>query len=727
MKQWFSAAELAGLPGLPGTVRGITKMSTRDGWKSRPRTARGGGREYSIASLPEPARLHLAAAALTASAPAREGAGVGRRLLLEERIEGRVELQQRRQGMAQTPQLQDRAVERMDARLVVLSMVDNFAARAGLKLAPAIEAFVDLYNQRGMEIDAGVLEAMPEISAGSIYRWRKRLQTEGAAALAGRYGNRSGATKIDQVAEIRDLVLGILKEHPHAGAKHILRAIRARYQADLLPSLRALQRWVKRWKAQNKQLHLAVTNPDAWRSRYRAAGGDADEHIHAPNQLWELDSTPADVMLADGQRHAIIGVIDVYTRRMKLHVSHTSKATAIAALVRRTMLDWGVPEAARTDEGSDYTSKHMMRVFMGLGIRHIICPPFSPERKPFIERALGTFSHDLVELLGGFVGHNVAERKAIESRRSFADRLMKRGDEQLELRMTAEELQEFCDNWTDTIYAHDAHSGLNGKTPFEMSTAERWTIKSITDERSLDVLLSEVAGGDGWRHITKKGIRVDRGYYDDPQLGGLEGSRVRVLLDDYDYGHVYVFSEAGEFICKAADPGRTGISRSEVAAKRRAVQQQVISAGKKELKDIARRARTQDVVQDILKDRAEAAGKLARLPAPTVEHTTPVMEQARRAAGLSTTPEPRELTPEEQQIHDELVARHNAPAQVIALEETPDARYRRAVRLERVVAAGGAVSEKESTWLKGYQTTAEYKGSRDMHQMFGLDPLAEEA
>ncbi len=44
-------------------------------------------------------------------------------------------------------------------------------------------------------------------------------------------------------------------------------------------------------------------------------------------------------MLSDGQRHVIVGVIDVFTRRMKLLVSRTSSAAAVAALLRRTLLE----------------------------------------------------------------------------------------------------------------------------------------------------------------------------------------------------------------------------------------------------------------------------------------------------------------------------------------------------------------------------------------------------
>ena len=58
-----------------------------------------------------------------------------------------------------------------------------------------------------------------------------------------------------------------------------------------------------------------------------------------------------------------------------------SRATAIAALIRNCILDWGVPDWVSTDEGADYTSRHLKRVVADLGIGHQILPPYSPDRK----------------------------------------------------------------------------------------------------------------------------------------------------------------------------------------------------------------------------------------------------------------------------------------------------------------------------------------------------------
>ena len=80
------------------------------------------------------------------------------------------------------------------------------------------------------------------------------------------------------------------------------------------------------------------------------------------NQLWELHSTPADVICGDGKRYAIVAAIDIWSRQARVLVVPTSRATAIAALPHRCILEWGVPEAVRTDEGKDYTSRHVLGV-----------------------------------------------------------------------------------------------------------------------------------------------------------------------------------------------------------------------------------------------------------------------------------------------------------------------------------------------------------------------------
>lgn len=59
MMRWIKGRDLAGLPGMPGTTRGILRRANCEGWPSRPAAGRGGGSEYLVAALPVATLAHL--------------------------------------------------------------------------------------------------------------------------------------------------------------------------------------------------------------------------------------------------------------------------------------------------------------------------------------------------------------------------------------------------------------------------------------------------------------------------------------------------------------------------------------------------------------------------------------------------------------------------------------------------------------------------------------------
>lgn len=61
-KGWYSAQELAGLPGLPGTERGVFKQAQKNLWELRAK-ARGKGNEYALRSLPAETQAYIASLA----------------------------------------------------------------------------------------------------------------------------------------------------------------------------------------------------------------------------------------------------------------------------------------------------------------------------------------------------------------------------------------------------------------------------------------------------------------------------------------------------------------------------------------------------------------------------------------------------------------------------------------------------------------------------------------
>ena len=418
----------------------------------------------------------------------------------------------------------------------------------------------------------------------------------------------------------------------HLTAGQVRKVLIARHQRPV--ALRTVQRWLARFRANHTRALSAVTNPDHHRSHRKPAGGDAAEGIDRLNQLWELDSTRADVMCNDGRRYAIVAAIDVWSRRFRVLVSPESRATAIAALLRRCMLEWGVPESVRTDQGRDYTSRHVVGVLADLEIEHLLCPPYTPEAKPFVERALGTLTRGLFAFLPGFTGHDVAQAKALHSRKSFAARRGQGARESFHVALTAEELQERIDMWCEAVYGREPHAGIGGQTPFLRAASWPEPVRRIHDERWLDALLAEPAG-DGVRTIGKKGIRVDGGVYIAAELGPFVGERVKLRRDPTDLGRIHVYlhdgPEAGAFLCIAEDPARTGMDRAKVAAQMKANAKAVDREAREWARGLKRLHRPETMMDDVLAHAASEAGRVVMLPRKGTTHQTPALTEAARA------------------------------------------------------------------------------------------------
>jgi transposase InsO family protein len=321
---------------------------------------------------------------------------------------------------------------------------------------------------------------------------------------------------VDTRPAVREFIEGMLHHAPHARAVQVSRALSARFGlGEDLPSLRTLERWLNHWRKANAELVAALVSPDKWRQKYATAFGSFSASVAYINQRWELDSSPADVLCTDG-RYCLIAGVDVFTRSACIIVAKTSRATAVAALLRSMLLRFGVPTEVVTDNGAEYTAHHLTRVLDALDVTHTRCEPFEPEQKPHIERFFGTFTRDLVELLPGFIGHSVAERKAIESRRQFERRFGQKG-EAVTLQLTGQQLQSFCTHWLQAIYMAKPHSGLADKTPNELVSLNTGNVKRIADERALDQLLAEAPQGNGWRTVQKKGLQVEGAWFMRPR------------------------------------------------------------------------------------------------------------------------------------------------------------------------------------------------------------------
>ena len=531
MTHWHPTAALVGLPGMPATARPITCHGPKRGWVRRRRR----GYEWLESSLPAPAREALAAAR---AAPA----GSTRSLPNE------------------------RYAALADARLEILAALDRWLdAEQPARLNDGLVTFAERYVAGEIPISPETREAIPQFTHRSLHRWRRDRREGGGTGLMPRYAACATKTsRIDADPELAGRLEAYIYQHPKGSAPFARRWLIARCGADRVPGVRAVRAWMARWKAANASSLLAVTDPDGWRSRYEVAYGDAAAGVVKINQRWELDSTLADMLCTDG-RHALVQVFEVYSRRAMVLVTPTSRSTAIAAVLRRALLEWGIPDMAVTDQGKDYVSNHVCRLLADLRIEHKPVAPYRPDLKPFVERFFGTLTRGLFQYLPGYTGPTVAERQAIRNRRSFAER---HGEpETFGVALTAAELQERIDAWIEHVYEREPHSGLDGQTPFLAAAGQ--PVQRIVDERALDLLLAPPPKGGKYRTPGKDGLKVEGGTYLAGELAPFTGYRVELRIDPTDWGVVYAFAGdvipahldyvPGQFIARAVDTRRLGV------------------------------------------------------------------------------------------------------------------------------------------------------------------------
>jgi len=375
--------------------------------------------------------------------------------------------------------------------------------------------------------------------------------------------------------EIKTAIAVMIQEKPHRKIRRVYEYLQRDFEQ--VPSYETVRRYVEKWKSENAFYWDFATNPDRAKGKLKPALGSMSEAIHYPNQMWELDATPADIICSDGKRYVISAAIDVYSRRPVAVVEESADYSTLAKVMRKGIKKFGVPETVKVDNGKDYTGNYFDATCSRLRINKIVVPPYSGEYKPHIERFFRTLSMQLFEEMEGFVGHNVAEKEALQNQKSFQARQesikrfkeaykdgnefaarfgMKKENAGIDVRipMSKEELELWIDRWIVT-YENRRHGGIK-TTPMKRWRLNMHEIRTISDDRTLDMLL----GVSEQRTIGKKGITFKSISYHSEFFGDRVGERVWVLTDD-DLGSIYVYDLKMNYICTARNAAYENQSR----------------------------------------------------------------------------------------------------------------------------------------------------------------------
>lgn len=626
LEQGFSAQELAGLPGVPGTPSGVIRKAKKEGWQFGDRRGLGGERYYSIASLPSETQKCLIDLRQYVNSRQHKKAGWEAHQSPDSvtkthvapivvPIKGNMPFQDR------SPK--EKAQLRLDARVEILSLLKYYRQANGLTVLEADTSFSQLYNDGQVAVEPWIREVTPTLSRRKLSDWRSLQKQYGTARLTGNYQH-TRTRKID--ATLQEAILGILWHSPFAKATHILECLKLRFPNKKLPKLRALQEFLKNWKIKNAEIYTAISDPNKWNSNYLSAFGSYSEGLER-NERTEFDDTPGDFILDDG-RYKLIAGIEVSTRAVVVRLDKTSNATNVSLTIRDLIKLAGVMDEIIIDRGSPFNNKHVKRGCQDLDINLFPCLPANPWQKPHIERFFKTLLHGLLELLVEFIGHSVEERKTIEARERLIDAFLE-GKKDIVIRRSKEQMQPVIAAMVHK-YMHSPHSGLNGRTPTEALAESVQCAQWIDDERKLDVLLAPAPGNDGIRRVHKKGVRIEKDWYIAPELEAYIGQNVHVRYDVDDLGQVFIFDEEIKYICIAGSPSREGINRADVAVNARNRQQKRIKKVRKDFGKLSRKIKAESIADELL----EQEQRLAETQIPDTNrqfHDTPALKAVGQA------------------------------------------------------------------------------------------------
>ena len=700
-QDWWTAAEIAeaGLPDLPSTQRGVDMLIKRHSWRAHPdlarkRAGRGGGFEYSWKLFPARAQRHLTELAMGAdvhapSVPVKLG--------------------------------RDAAWEYYEG----LPATAKAEAARRLTVIQAVEALVGgaVSKQRAV----GNVAKITGVSPRTIWNWFTLLDGVGdvdrLAYLAPRH--RAGVRKTTS-AEFSEEFFDWLKSdflRPTAPsfATAYRRAVKiAANKGWVIAPERTMRRRLDAEVSQAVQV-LARKGLDALKRLYPAQTRDktclrplqavnGDFHKFDVFVQWPLQPGEAEPYVGRPQMCAFQDIFSAFV--LAWRVDQTPNSEAVRLCAGDMIEDYGIPEQILLDNGREFAAKALTGgaptryrfkvreddipgLFTNLGCAVHWATPYSGQSKP-IERAFRDMCDAIAKdprFDGAYTGNRPDAKPEDYGSRAIP-------------------LEDFLKVLAEGIEEHNTRQGRRSEVAFGRSFAEVFDeayattpIPRATEAQRRFWLM----GAEGLRGNTQTGLVKFMGneYYA-PWMGEIAGKRVIARFDPADlWAGVHIYSAANEYLGHAVCRNKSGffdVAEGRVLAK-------------------ARKAYTKAVRDQLATHRKLKAVELGRdldalslevMPELQAKVVRPVFGKQGRA--LEAAPP---MSAEETRAQAAIVADLGARRVGRQPEEAPRARFKRAMELERQIAAGDAATPDQQRWLMSYQKTPEYQAERMIFDDFG--------
>lgn len=578
MTAWRTAAELAGLAGLPTSERRTRDWLNRIGVPARAREGRqgGGGLEFDTSKLPEQTRRALLAASVAqASLPGQIEAAPPAETFLPAPSAKLPAVPTGRK----TPSKADSACA--DGRMQLVQHLIGAALLVGITRAaaalcaqlasgdadPPMLAAAAAANRRKRALAGGV-----SIAPRTLFLWHA------AHAEAGWWGLLPKASQARPLTELPEDVAATLKAYASAKGS-------ARNLTEVAQTItKAMGRPFDTWRKLYDQARRALPKLDKTQLiKARHTGSDRAARLPFKRRATE-NLAPLDVGVIDGHsfkakvRHPDHGqpftpevslVIDAATRRITGWSASLSESTmAVGAALCHSAMTTGIHAVMYSDNGKGQKAKQLDCPLDGLyarmGSHHATGRPGNPQGRGLIERSWRTHMIRAARQFASFQGSDVdgptLRKVTLELQREqrAVDRSRTSG-EVVTLSNKVPSWRQFLDAVQATIDAYNAehrHRGLpKNAAGLHMTPNEAWAAMVVPDqvmrpsaeEARLLFQPSKIA-------TAQRGeVRFINQFYASDALmaHGVDGERVSVRFDIHDPRRVWVWTLDGHFVCEA--------------------------------------------------------------------------------------------------------------------------------------------------------------------------------
>lgn len=548
VERWYSAAELAELPGLPSTPQNVTARAKREGWRSRPRNGRGGGNEYAFSSLPPQTQAAILLRERPSFMQARQAA--------TPRGDAQIRSAWQRYDSVKQSQ-KDKAEMRLKALQAVHTLVN-----AGVPVMQAREVVTEQLRSDGIDV-----------STASIARWQAAVdgadQKDWLALLVPHYTGRTNTAKIEPEAWEIFKADYLRLEQPTASSCYDRLVRIARVRGWTLPSLKTFTRRIERELPRAVRL-LAREGEDALMRSYPAQERDrsmftALEGVNADGHRWDVR-----VRFPDGSegRPCILGWQDLYSGKILAWRLCDQESSDVVRLSFGDLLrNYGVPGHVWLDNGRAFASKWMtggtpnryrfkvrdedpaglITALVGKDNVHWVTP-YHGQAKP-IERAWLDFCDRIAKhpaFAGAYVGNNVTNKPE-----NYGSRVV--------------DWDEFERVVTSEIHEHNARQGrrtkvCNGRS-FDQVFSEslaKITVRRVSEEQLRMLLLAAEAVT---ASAVDGSVRLAGNRYWTEALSEHAGRKLVLRVDPWHLqGEAHVYALDGTFIATAPCTAAVGFA-----------------------------------------------------------------------------------------------------------------------------------------------------------------------